>query len=306
MTIWLVLTRSVHFGACLILFGMCFFDRFTASSVTGSRIYANLRDRISLISWVLLPLIFVSGIAWFALVAMTMSGQPLDTGILNIVWTQTQFGAVWKLRLAFLAVTVVLSFFQRSPAPVREFAVWVQTLASACLLGSLAWAGHGQETSRWHLLADVLHLLAAGIWPAGLLPLFLLLRAARRIAGPEDWLSVSVLVNRFSAISLTTVSLLALTGAVNAWFLVGSFSNFVEHPYGRWLLAKMTMFCAVLVVAGFNLLWLKPRLVASRGQPDQANATVAQLQKNVQFELALGSGIIAIVAVLGVLPPAIQ
>jgi putative copper export protein len=47
-------------------------------------------------------------------------------------------------------------------------------------------------------------------------------------------------------------------------------------------------------------------LVASRGQPDQANATVAQLQKNVQFELALGSGIIAIVAVLGVLPPAIQ
>jgi putative copper export protein len=68
----------------------------------------------------------------------------------------------------------------------------------------------------------------------------------------------------------------------------------------------MTMFCAVLVVAGFNLLWLKPRLVASRGQPDQANATVAQLQKNVQFELALGSGIIAIVAVLGVLPPAIQ
>jgi putative copper resistance protein D len=306
MTIALVLTRAVHFGACLLLFGVFFFDRFTASAAARPKISGYWQGRMCLISWVLLPLILVSGMAWFALVAMTMSGQPLDTSILKIVWTQTQFGSVWKIRLVFLAAAAVLSFFQKSAAPMREFALWVQTLASGCLVGSLAWAGHGQETSQWHLFADVLHLLAAGIWPAGLLPLFLLLREARRIAEPEDWLSMSVLVNRFSAISLATVSLLAITGAVNAWFLVGSFSNFVEHPYGRWLLAKLALFCAALAIAAMNLLRLKPRLIAEQGQPEKAKATVAQLQKNVQFELVLGSGIIAVVAVLGILPPAIQ
>lgn len=259
-----------------------------------------------MMTWVLLLLILVSGMAWFALVAMTMSGQPLDARVLNIVWTQTQIGTVWKIRLVFFAVAIVLSFFQRSATLVREFASWVQILAGGCLVGSLAWAGHGQETSSWHLFADVLHLLAAGIWPAGLLPLFLLLRTARRIAEPEDWLCISALVNRFSSISLATVLLLGLTGAVNAWYLVGSFSNFVEHPYGCWLLAKLTLFCAALAVAAMNLLRLKPRLVAEHGQPEKAGATVAQLQKNVQFELVLGSGIVAIVAVLGILPPAIQ
>lgn len=306
MSIWLVLTRALHFGACLFLFGVFFFDRFTATSVTSAKISGFWQGRVCMISWLLLPLILVSGMAWFALTAMIMSGQSLDANILKIVWTQTQFGAVWKIRLAFLAVTVILSFFQRSSGLVREFAAWVQTLAGACLVGSLAWAGHGQETSRWHLFADVLHLLAAGIWPAGLLPLFLLLRAARRIAGPEDWLSMSALVNRFSAISLATVSLLTLTGAVNAWFLVGSFSNLVEQPYGRWLLVKLTLFCAALALAAVNLLRLKPRLTAGRGQPEQTKATLAQLQKTVQIELFLGSGIIAVVAVLGILPPAIQ
>ena len=113
-------------------------------------------------------------------------------------------------------------------------------------------------------------------------------------------------VSRFSKVSLATVLLLALTGSVNAWFLVGSFSNLVAEPYGRWLLAKIIFFFVALALASVNLLRLKPRLLVEHSQPEKAKATVAQLQANVQFELALGSGIIAIVAVLGILPPAIH
>ena len=181
MTLWLISTRAVHIGACLLFFGIFAFDRFTASafSTRQSEIAEYWKTRLRTISWILLPVILVSGIAWFLLTAMTMSGQPLQMDILKVVWAQTQFGAVWTIRLVFLFVAVVLAWFLGSPPAVRGFAVWVQTLAGGCLLGSLAWAGHGQESSGWHLLADVLHLLAAGIWPAGLLPLFLLLRCAR-------------------------------------------------------------------------------------------------------------------------------
>jgi copper resistance protein D len=308
---WLIITRGIHFGACLLFFGVFAFDRWTALELVRqqSAIANYWQARLRLISLILLPLIFVSGMAWFALVAMTMSGQPLGVDILKIVWAQTQFGTVCKCRLAFFAMAAMaalLSCFLGSKSRFQHFIAWFQMLVNGCLLGSLAWAGHGQESSPWHLFADVLHLLAAGVWPAGLLPLFLLLRRARLISDTTDWLSLAALVRRFSAISLATVLLLAVTGTVNAWFLVGSFSNLIEQPYGCWLLAKIIFFCVALAIAAVNLLRLKPRLLAESSEPEKAKATVAQLQANVRFELMLGSGIIAIVAVLGILPPAIH
>lgn len=310
MTMWLVLTRAVHFGACLSFFGIFNFDRFIASALPQQKFEVSVywESRLRFFSLILLPLIFVSAIAWFALVAMTMSGQPLQMDILKIVWKRTQFGTVWKIRLIFFLVATTLAIFAcflKSPA-LKRYATWFQLGISGCLLGSLAWAGHGQESSPWHLFADVLHLLAAGIWPAGLLPLFLLLRKSRRLTDSPDWLSMSVLVRRFSAISLAAVSLLTVTGFVNSWFLVGSIPNLFSQPYGRWLLAKIIFFCAALVVASVNLLRLKPRLQAESSSSEKAIATVAQLQTNVQLELFLGMAIIVVVAVLGILPPAIQ
>jgi copper resistance protein D len=311
MTTWLIITRAVHFGACLLFFGIFAFDRWTASVLSRrqNEIADYWQARLRLISFILLPLIFISGAAWFALVAMTMSGQPLGMDILKIVWAQTQFGTVWKLRLIFsllAAMAALLSCFLKSKSSFQCCIAWFQMLTGGCLVGSLAWAGHGQESSSWHLLADVLHLLAAGVWPAGLMPLFLILRRARLISDPANWLLLARLVRRFSAISLTTVLLLAITGTVNAWFLVGSFPNLIEQPYGRWLLAKVILFCAALAIAAVNLLRLKPGLLAEHSQPEKAAATVAQLRANVQLELMLGAGIIAVVAVLGILPPAIH
>jgi copper resistance protein D len=308
MTTWLIISRAVHFGACLLFWGILVFDRFTVSPLKrGNPEMAGYWDaRLRLFSFILPPLVLASGAAWFALVAMNMSGQPLQVEVLKIVWAQTQFGTVWKIRLMFLFTAAILSCFLNSPAPIKQFAVRVQMVAAGCLLGSLAWAGHGQESSRWHLFADVLHLLAAGIWPAGLLPLFLLLRKSRHRLAATDWLSLAVVIRRFSTISLAAVSLLTVTGLVNSWFLVGSFSNLIGQPYGRWLLAKVIFFCVALAIAAVNLLRLKPRLFVESSQAEKAKATVAQLQTNVQFELLLGMVIVAIVAILGILPPAIH
>jgi copper resistance protein D len=308
VTTWLISTRAVHFGACLLFFGVFVFDRFIASALPfeQSGIAGYWQKQIHLLNLILLPLVVLSGIAWFVLVAMTMSGQPLQMEILKIVWAQTQFGTVWKIRLIILTLALIITGFSYFLKFQAWKSTWVQVVANGCLLGSLAWAGHGQESSSWHLFADVLHLLAAGFWPGGLLPLFLLLRKSRQSAQPADWYSVSVLVRRFSAISLAAVSLLVLTGLVNSWFLVGSISNLVEQPYGRWLLVKIGLFCAALAIASVNLIHLKPRLLIESSQPERAATTVAQLQTNVQIELFLGMAIIIVVAVLGILPPAIH
>jgi putative copper resistance protein D len=312
-TEYFVLTRAVHFGACLLFFGIFAFDRFVAASVFGDdrMLAADWRSGIRVCKWILLPAILVSGIFWFILVAMTMSDLPFQQAfqpdILKTVWSQTGFGTVWKWRLWFwLAATLiamVASFVK--PLSWRRGIIWLELLLGALLLGSLAWAGHGQEDSPWHLLADVLHLLVAGCWPTGLLPLLLLLRQTRRSSGKGDVQLLAGLVRRFSALSLGSVALLVLTGWVNAWFLVGSFSNLWEQPYGRWLLVKIMLFAVAVSIGAVNLLRLKPRLAAEKFELQTVEAAAAQLQFNVQWELAFGTMIIVIVAVLGILPPAI-
>jgi putative copper resistance protein D len=313
-TTWFILARAIHFGACLLFFGAFAFDRLVATVITGisagdeKPTIAWWQSRIRFCGLILLPVILLSGMAWLALVSETMGGEPLTLDILKTVWNQTQFGTVclWRLIFWLAAATVlVVSLVSKPPCVYGKFLAWLQLLFGGCLLGSLAWAGHGQESSVCHLCADVLHLLVAGFWPAGLLPMFLMLRKLRQSGGAEAMNSTYLLVRRFSALSLVSVALLTATGLVNSWYLVGSLANLSGQIYGRWLLLKVVLFALSVGIGAINLLRLKPRLSADHpaGQKDEA---VARLQFNVQLELLLGAIIVIVVAILGILPPAIQ
>ncbi len=294
-TACLVAVRAIHIGACLLFFGGFAFDCFVMPKE-----WQSPRRRFSLI---LLPVILLSGLAWFALVSMTMSGEALDAAILRTVWSQTRFGAVSKWRLIFwvAASAFTSTGLQRFH---RMIFIWSQFFFAGLLLGSLAWAGHGQEDSGWHLLADILHLLVAGFWPAGLLPLALFLHQQRRNSEPERWIGMARVVRRFSAISLGGVALLVFTGWVNAWFLAGSVANLLGQSYGRWLLAKIILFLITVAIGAVNLLRLKPRLSVGKSQGQELEPVAAQLQFNVHLELLLTVVIVIIVGILGILPPA--
>ena len=301
MTPLLVLTRAVHIGACLLVFAFLAFDRFILANARASFEESTYwLSRLRLLIWTLLPLIFISGIAWFILVAEIMSGQPPRLEILKTVWTQTEFGTVWKIRLLLwlLAMITACLGLREMTSRFQKSLICFQLVLSASLLSALAWAGHGQEDSSWHLFADVLHLLAAGFWPAGLFPLALWLNRVRQIPAPVESNSTVTLIRRFSICSLGCVALLAATGFVNAWFLVGSLSNLIHQPYGRWLLLKILLFLGAVAIGALNLLRLKPRL-----SPSTINIVVPQLHFNVLVELFLGTIILLIVAILGILPP---
>ncbi|HXD00783.1 MAG TPA: CopD family protein [Verrucomicrobiae bacterium] len=312
-TEFFILARAVHFGACLLFLGIFAFDRFVAASIFGNaRTEAAdyWQARIQSSGLILLPIILLSGLAWYVLVAVTMSGLPLGQAIqpeiLNTIWDQTQFGMVWKLRLIFwlTAMTAgVLIYFFKTQTAFQQSLVWVQLLLGGLLTGSLAWAGHALEGSGWHLLADTLHLLVAAFWPMGLLPFALVLRRLRKTPDPVDWPAIATLVRRFSAISLGSVALLTITGLVNACYLVGSFSNLFEQTYGRFLLLKILLFLFAVAIGAVNLLRLKPRLASNASSSAEQSSSVAQLQFNVQVELFLTAFIIIVVAILGILPP---
>jgi copper resistance protein D len=308
-TICFIAARFVHFASCLVILGVWLFDRLVIQRPDKS-----WRRIIPWLIWPALGAAIISGIAWFAFVTINMSGlspeQAIKPEVLRLVWRQTHFGSIWRLRGGFLllySIAAILIFLLRRDGLLKSTLVWLAIGSGAILLGSLAWAGHGQfgEPARWHLLADALHLVVAAMWPTGLLPLSLYMACLRRMHTARRWEQLPPVVNRFSAASLVSVSVLAVTGTVNTCYMLRSVSDFFLTSYGRVLLTKILLFCAIVSIGAFNLLRLKPRISAGEAiEVDSTTPTpIARLQLTVGAELVLGTVVVLIVALLGLLMP---
>jgi copper resistance protein D len=304
LTACLAAARAVHFGACLLAFGVVAFDRWIAGPALAHdapAVAIRWRRSSGRIVGGALILALASGVAWFALNAISMSGlapaEALQPHVLRIVLTDTHFGKLWEWRGLLWVVTLVAMRFRRSI---------VLLLSTGALAASLAWAGHGTDGNapNVHLAADVLHIAIGGLWPGGLLPFILLLTQLRRAEGQGKWRAIAFVTRRFSAMSLASVALLAGTGVINSVLLIGSPSDLVTTPYGKTLAAKIIVFLAMVVLGALNLLRWKPRL--STDDDERAANATARLRLNVALELALGAIVLVLVGLLGMLPPAID
>lgn len=314
---WFAATRAVHFGACLLVLGVLVFDRFVVVAVPRREqggIDARWRSIARVLLLLALPAALISGASWLVLVAIEMSGLPVreavHADVLKLVWNETQFGGLWRLRaVVWLATAVVVLplIVLRRHSVLRDVLAWLAVALGGLLAASLAWSGHGQTGGplAWHLVADIVHILASGFWPTGLLPLALILWAMRKSTMPQKWDDLSLLVRRFSATSLVSVALLSASGLGNSWFLVGSLSNLIGTTYGKVLLLKVGVFCAMVAIGAVNLLYLKPRLSAPRSDAS-LDPAAGRLWLNVLTELALGTAVIIIVGIMGLLPPATE
>ncbi|HEX4084092.1 MAG TPA: CopD family protein [Chthoniobacteraceae bacterium] len=274
----LILSRAVHFGSCLLLLALFVVRRLIepGAGVNPRAVGACLAVAAG------------SGFLWFWVSVAGMSGgglmDSLNRDLFQMVVTQTLPGEVWLFRAGVAAVLAVILCIR----PIRGWGI----VPAVIFVGSIAWLGHagaGSDTRRpWMLAADVAHLLAASLWPAGLLPFALLLKQQIKAGA---WEKADVAARRFSAMSLVSVSVLAATGSVNAWFLVGSFHGLVAFPYGRLLILKLTFFAAAVALGSRNLLIHKPR------------REMVAMARKVWAETALGALAVAVVAIMGTLPP---
>ncbi len=306
---YLIAARVVHYASTISLAGLFAFLCLVAAPDGSGR----LRRRLSVLGWASLVLALVSGLGWLLVLAAKLSGQPLDAvlpqGVVTLVLTRTRFGEVWLARFV-LATLLALCLFarQRWRARVLE---WAGLALAGGILGSLAWAGHGGATpgrpGELHLGADILHLLAAGAWLGSLIPLALLLAEARRIGDP-DWAALARrAVRRFSVLAAASVAMLFAAGLVNTWFLAGTVPALIGTLYGRLLLAKVAIFATMVTFGAVNLLRMGPRLApAAAGRPALWAAAVGHLRRNALIEAALGLIVLAIVGLLGILPPGLH
>src|SRR5258708_14990539 len=170
----LIASRFLHYLALLLAFGAALFPFYSWRATENVPAVVARSLRMILPAAALLAI--VSGAAWFASVVNTMADSPtgfLDRDTVQYTLASTGFGRLWIARAAIAIVLLVVAlgrgFFTQAP---RSF---VLVFLASVLLLSLAGTGHTQSgTGAMRTLqetADGLHLLAAGAWLGGLVPL---------------------------------------------------------------------------------------------------------------------------------------
>jgi putative copper resistance protein D len=310
----LAAVRAIHFAATVLVAGAAAFSVLVGEPVWQRSAGAALpivahRSSVVHLIWVGLAATLASAMAWLALVAAEITGgswsDAIRDGTAYAVLTDTQFGLVFQLRLLLAAALAVLllALTRRDDSTLTSLRTVVAVMGAA-LLGSLAWTGHASgatgSDANIHLLADILHLLAAGIWVGGLFPLTLLLARLARMADVQPLATCAQVLRRFSNVGVVVVAALFASGVVNTWFLTGHMRGLVGTAYGQLVQIKIALFLLMLCLAADNRLRLLPRIA----QAERSAGALRQLRRNTKLEFALGLAVIYVVGALGLTPPA--
>ena len=302
----LIIARAAQIGASMLLAGTFIFELVTlgpAGQLASNDLHEVERYLLRLARWSLIAAL-LSALLWFWLEVATMSGLPLTRAFSTTAWQtvlfETQFGRVWQLRLGLIAVAFVIVALRLAQAQPRHVLIMAVFSLSVVLLVSLAWISHaaGARVQPIGSLGDALHLCAASVWIGGLLPLTILLTRARTSSSLGE--RALPVLRRFSTLSLSCVGVLVVSGLSNCWLLVGSIHALFTTCYGWLLLVKLAAFGVLVGLGARNRFAIKTKLTRVPTSSD----LLAQLRRNVISETCLGVAVVAIVACLGVTPPA--
>jgi copper transport protein len=297
------LVRAVTTAATLLAFGALAATAFGVPRTIAGRfaLRAAAVATIASLAAVGVQAAAVTGMGWRA---------ALDGEVISSVMASS-FGQATLLRTIWLVALVVLLRW-RAPLIVAAFAAAVAT-------GSFALDGHQRSIEPVWLLtvADVVHLLAAGVWAGGLV---LLATMLHRTSASSSSLSPSVVagIRRFSTIALVALGVVALTGVVMSQVLVAS-PRGIATTYGWTLVGKLVTVLIVVGVAAWNRWRLLPRLefrqpstadAPSHGMPDEAGGVDRTVPRQLTVLTRIEAGLLGVVVLISgflvALPPPVQ
>jgi putative copper export protein/mono/diheme cytochrome c family protein len=291
--ILLALTRGLHVAATLSVLGAALARAYLVppvlarlAAVEARAIEARMRQLLR--GAVLFAVL--AGLLWLPFLARDMAGAPsLTAGLAAIpdVLFHTRVGWAIMARLALLLLASLVYGAGRSPF----LALCAAELAAVATALQIA-MGHAAAAEDWDLPeSEILHLLAAGAWLGGLMPLLVLVRRL-----PPQLAALAA--RRFSPLGIACVLLLAFTAVVQVFLLVGGIAGLVGTDYGHVALAKLGLFLALLLLAALNRSLLTPALAGKRGL-----AARTHLLRSIGVETALGLLVLLAASWLANLPP---
>lgn len=201
----------------------------------------------------------------------------------------TAWGRAWLWATAGSIAAVATLFLARTG---RRIGWWLATPVVLAMGSFPGFTGHaaGQEALRSiSLLADAVHVWAAGGWVGGL-TVVLYLEWCWRRADPQGRSLLPELVPAFSPVAMACVGTLVLTGTFAAWRELPDVAALAFTGYGRTLLLKLALVAVVLGLGGLNFRYLTPRLGTQAGN--------TQLRRAATVELLVAQLVLIVTAVL--------
>lgn len=166
------------------------------------------------------------------------------------------------------------------------------------LLLSLGLSSHAMSVPANRPLAvavDVAHAAAAGAWMGSLA----IILTATRIHTQRGRL-VAAQLRAFSPLAMVSVGVLLFMGILLASFHVHEIAALWESTYGRVLLAKVTVACAVMVAGLWN--WRRGLpMIAPPGSEPAADA-VRRVRRSATLEVTLAGVVLVLTAILVATP----
>lgn len=281
--------QGVTYTALLLAAGLAVF---LAALLPGADVPEQLRRRLRLVARVAAVAAVVGAVLLVPVGVLYQQGLGLSGLATGAPWTG------WVSADGLLAASVAVGLGTATatlgvgtPTTLRRVVV----LAGAgAALAAPALVGHTRSYGpSWLVVAsDVVHVLAAATWFGGLVGLAV---AVPALAGRERVAAVALA--RFSTVAGAVLALVAVTGVLLGWRVLGSWASLVTTGYGLVLVAKTTVVAAVAAVAAWNRFHLLPRVSRATGSRDLADAA-RRLRTTVRAE---AGGLVVVLLLTGFL-----
>jgi putative copper resistance protein D len=277
--------RALHLAGLMLLFGSAVLllrlRRGAPELAIESGGLRRARLASSIIAVVTVPL-------WLGLATAQMAGDAgtmIDPQTLWLTLQDTLFGQMLALRfgLVLLLAGAVAIRTELSTALLSGAALILIAVTSHAAAASPA------GFTAIGIVDDALHLLCGGYWIGGLGVLAAIM--ALRPEAPRLLKALSL----FADWAMIAVALLVLTGMINAATIILGGEGHAAQTYLTVLGVKLVLVLAMIALALGNHFRLMPRLAKPQ--------TRMILRGNITWELGLGLLVIALAALLGLLPP---
>ncbi len=275
-----ILSQSIALGGVLFLVLLA---RPFAMEAHGPEI---LRRTARIAGWAALALVLCEGLTIALQTAVLM--DTVELPLLNVLGAGFATAGLVKCAAALLLGACLLG--RRRTSGALLLALGAVELVAATLSTHAA----ARMDDRGLLLAvEALHQLGAAIWIGGI-PCFVMALAQVNDAG--SWRRIGA---RFSRMSMAGVACILVSGVTMSLFYIGSWAAVYGTAYGVMVVAKVSMFGALLLLGLGNFL-VTERL---RRSPD---APVLRMKRFAEVEIGIGISIFFAAASLTSVPPGVD
>ncbi len=218
----------------------------------------------------MLCVLAVTSLTDLVLRSLMMSGKPVSElfSVLPTVLTKTHFGSVWLLRLGLILFLAAIRFIEERGI-FGATGLKYLSLGGGMALGlTTSLSGHAADQGSWNwtVFGDWIHVMAISGWVGGLFALRIdLPLSLSRIRESERSGLLAVAIRSFSAVAMTCVGAMFLSGAYNTWIHVHSPSLLVGTDYGKILILKWALLIPMILLGGVSRFYILPRLEAQKG-----------------------------------------